>query len=89
MPSAVATVCATGEDLTLDQAVALAFEQRPARRMGSTRFTSADQAVATLLSARVAEVAVQLAHGLSNHQIGERLAITERTVKAPRRAHPE
>jgi DNA-binding CsgD family transcriptional regulator len=73
---------AVGENLTLDQAVALALEPPDAAPAATTDLAGRESSDTPPLSAREREVAALVAQGLSNRQIGDVLVITDRTVAA-------
>jgi DNA-binding CsgD family transcriptional regulator len=79
--SSVAQAWASGHNLTVDQAVALALEEAESSPASVQSEQATPNAVGPL-TAREQEVAALLAQGLSNRQIAEQLVITERTVAA-------
>ncbi|MCA2219820.1 ATP-binding protein [Nonomuraea aurantiaca] len=67
-----------GSQFTLDQAVAYALEEKPARDPANS---PPESDVASVLTRREREIAELVARGLSNKQIAETLVIAQRTAE--------
>ncbi|MEV0349156.1 LuxR C-terminal-related transcriptional regulator [Nonomuraea sp. NPDC050680] len=75
---AFTTAFTRGSELTLDQAVAYALEEKPAR---DTASPPPESDVASALTRREREIAELVAQGLSNKEIAETLVIAQRTAE--------
>ncbi len=79
--SAADSAWATGEAMTLEQAVSYALERDQVQDSGSGRHVVTDTGYPAHLTQREREVIVHLAHGLTNREIASRLVISEGTAK--------
>jgi non-specific serine/threonine protein kinase len=82
-PETIACILAEGQMLSMDEAIDLALaEGQRAMAKESPPTPGAQHGSTRLLTPRQQEVAMLVAQGLTNHQIAERLVVTERAVAA-------